>query len=68
MRTRNSFLNVVSNCVCYIVLMLSGFIIRKTFAEVLGFKPEGILQSYGPDGHDHLMMTIIRRNLNWEIK
>lgn len=38
------------------------------FAEVLGFKPEGILQSYGPDGHDHLMMTIIRRNLNWEIK
>lgn len=38
------------------------------FAEVLGFKFESILQSYGPEGHDHAMFTIINRNLNWEIK
>lgn len=38
------------------------------FAEALGFKPEGILQSYGPDGHDHIMFTIINRNLDWEVK
>lgn len=38
------------------------------FAKVLGFKPEGILQSYGPDGHDHMMFTIIRHNLDWEVK
>lgn len=38
------------------------------FAKVLGFKPEGILQSYGPEGHDHMMFTIIRRNLDWETK
>lgn len=38
------------------------------FAEVLGFKPESILQSYGPDGHDHIMFTIINRNLAWEVK
>lgn len=38
------------------------------FAEVLGFKPESILQSYGQDGHDHIMFTIINRNLNWEVK
>ena len=38
------------------------------FAEILGFKYEGILQSYGPDGHDHAMFTIINRNLDWEVK
>lgn len=38
------------------------------FAKALGFKPEGILQAYGPDGHDHMMFTIINRNLDWEAK
>lgn len=38
------------------------------FAEVLGFKFESILKSYGPDGHDHAMFTIIRRNLDWEVQ
>lgn len=38
------------------------------FAKTLGFKPEGILQSYGPEGHDHMMFTIINRNLDWETK
>jgi RimJ/RimL family protein N-acetyltransferase len=38
------------------------------FAKVLGFKPESILQSYGPEGHDHMMFTIIHRNLDWEAK
>lgn len=38
------------------------------FAEVLGFKPESILRSYGPEGHDHVMFTIIRRNLDWEVQ
>lgn len=38
------------------------------FAETLGFKPEGILRCYGPDGHDHIMFTIINRSLDWEIQ
>lgn len=38
------------------------------FAKCLGFKPEGILQSYGPEGHDYMMFTIIRRNLDWDLK
>lgn len=36
------------------------------YARVLGFKPEGILRAFGPDGHDHVMFTIINRNLEWE--
>ena len=38
------------------------------FAEVVGFKPEAILKSFGPDGHDHIMFTIINRSLDWETK
>ena len=38
------------------------------FAKALGFKPEGILQAYGPEGHDHMMFTIIHRSLDWEVK
>lgn len=38
------------------------------FAEALGFKPEGILQCYGRDGHDHIMFTIINRSLDWEVR
>ena len=38
------------------------------FAETLGFKFEGILQAYGPEGHDHAMFTIINRNLEWETR
>ena len=38
------------------------------FAEALGFKPESILKSYGPEGHDHIMFTIIHRSLDWEVK
>lgn len=37
------------------------------YAQVLGFKPESILQSFGPEGHDHVMFTIINRSLKWEI-
>ena len=36
------------------------------YAKVLGFKPESILKSYGPDGHDHVIFTIINRSLEWE--
>jgi len=36
------------------------------YARVLGFKPEGILKAYGPNGHDHVMFTIINRSLEWE--
>ena len=36
------------------------------YARVLGFKPESILRAYGPEGHDHVMFTIINRNLEWE--
>ena len=38
------------------------------YARVLGFKPEGILRAFGPEGHDHVMFTIINRNLEWEIQ
>lgn len=38
------------------------------FAEALGFKAESILKCYGPEGHDHIMFTIIHRNLDWEAK
>lgn len=37
------------------------------YAKALGFKPESILQAFGPEGHDHVMFTIINRNLEWEI-
>ena len=60
MRTRNSFLNIVSNCICYVVLMLSGFVIRKLFAETLG------MQCVGIDGRftDYVaILTIIEINL-----
>jgi len=30
------------------------------FARRLGFKTEGILRRFRPDGHDHVMMSIIR--------
>lgn len=38
------------------------------FAKALGFKFEGILRSYGPEGHDHAMFTIINRSLGWEVQ
>ena len=60
MRTQNSFLNIVSNCMCYVVLMLSGFVIRKLFAETLG------MQCVGIDGRftDYVaVLTIIEINL-----
>ena len=38
------------------------------YAEALGFKAEGILRAYGPEGHDHVMFTIINRSLEWEIQ
>lgn len=38
------------------------------FAKAVGFKAESILKSYGPDGHDHIMFTIINRSLEWEVK
>lgn len=37
------------------------------FAETLGFKPESILKCYGQNGNDHIMFTIINRNLDWEV-
>lgn len=64
MRTRNSFLNVVSNCVCYIVLMLSGFIIRKTFAEVLGLECVGIDGRFTDYVH---LITILELNLGMSL-
>lgn len=42
MRTRNSLLNILSNCTCYVIWMISGFLIRKTFSDVLGLQCVGI--------------------------
>ena len=42
MRTKNSLLNILSNCTCYVIWMISGFFIRKTFSDVLGLQCVGI--------------------------
>ena len=42
MRTRNQLLNILSNCTCYVIWMISGFLIRKTFSDILGLQCVGI--------------------------
>jgi len=42
MRTRNSLLNIISNCACYLILMISGLILKKLFVDSLGMQCVGI--------------------------
>lgn len=42
MRTRNSLLNIIYNCMCYFVLMISGLILKKLFVSSIGMQCIGI--------------------------
>ena len=39
----------------------AGFDAGHRWAELLGFKPEGLMESYDPNGNDHVMFSRVRR-------
>ena len=42
MRTRNSILNIISNCFCFSLVIITGLIVRRVFADNLGMKYLGV--------------------------
>ena len=42
MRIKNSILNIISGCLCYIVVIISGFLIKPIFIDAFGTDYDGI--------------------------
>lgn len=42
MRTKNSMINIIISCVSYGIIMVSSFVTRKIFADILGLEMVGI--------------------------